>query len=222
MTFKKAVAVGTILANMVVPLCAKNYEAGLETEIENKYHVDLIGDFQKKEVKNIDEVMKTIDSMIDRKENGIEEITLANVDAHDERLRDGDGYASATVADGSIIYMSTAAIYGKAFDKNPLADYKGLLAHEIGHLIYEHLDKEKIFSDFIEFNWKRDLKKESAVPDGYVTAHPLERDFIWVRDNEDVADDFSYIINKKHYADKDPVVQKKMNAVKGYLKMRGK
>ena len=49
----------------------------------------------------------------------------------------------------------------------------------------------------------------------------MERIF-WTRTNEDVADDFSYIINKKHYADKDPIVQKKLEAVKGYMKMRGK
>jgi len=98
-----------------------------------------------------------------------------------------------------------------------LADYIGLLGHEIGHLVYDKCDKDKIFNDFWKLNIRRDCSKEGEIPDGYVTAYPLIRPF-FTRANEDFADIFSYWTNKRHYADNDKIVQEKIDAVKRHTK----
>jgi len=216
---KKILAGGMIILNLASPICAKIYNPGLETKMEQKYNVDLIGNFSDREIGKISNVMKNIGEKIDRKKNGIEKIAIENVGSQDERLWDEDDYASATIdTETNTILMSTAAINGKPFDRNPLADYEGLLGHETGHLIYPKYADE-IFDKFWDFNIKMNRYKESKIPDGYVTAHPMERPFFG-RANEDFADIFSYWINGRSYANKDEIVQKKLEKIKGYLGAR--
>jgi hypothetical protein len=218
MNFKKIITGGIILANLAMPVCAKMYEKGMKTAMEMQYKVDLVGNFSGKEIKKISSVMQNIKEKIDRKKNGIEQITIENIDSHDERLHE-DIYASATIEPKTnTILMSNKAIKGKAFGKNPLADYEGLLGHEIGHLIYDKCDQKQIFSDFWDLNVKyRAFSKKSEIPEGYVSAYPSIRPFM-TRTNEDFADTFSYWANGRNYADNDETVLKKIEKIKGYLK----
>lgn len=209
MVFKKLISIGTILTCLAGGAYAKNYDSGIETQIEKKHNIDLIGDFSKKEIKNISKVIGAIEKNVDRKSNGIGYFTIRNIDSHNEKLGDGDvGYANAVAeADINTIFMSTSAINGRKFKQNPLANYKGLLAHEIGHLIFPEYSKE-----IEDVFWDLNRLPKSKVTDGYVTEHPLNRPFFH-RLNEDFADIFSYMINRKKYANNDSIVQKKIKFV---------
>lgn len=211
MNIKKTIATWIILAGLSGFSYAENYTSGLETKFEKKHSIDLVGDFSKKEIKSISKVMKAVGKNINRKDSGIEYFTIKNVNCHDEKLgNDEVGYAGAvTESETNTIFMSTAAINKIEFEGDILSGYKGLLSHEIGHLIYPRYSKE-IDGKFWELNR---TPGKSKITEGYITDYPLTRPF-FARTNEDFADIFSYIINKKHYADRDKIVQEKIKFVR--------
>jgi hypothetical protein len=238
MTFNKITAIGTVLFNLAMPVCAKMYNPGLETRMEQKYNVDLVGNFCDKELKKISKVMKSIDDKIDRKKAGIETFTIENVEYLKEKMMEEDRkaaeeegyvfeadltqYADAEAKpEKNLIRIDSRAINDKINQKkntpeSRLMGYDYMLPHEIGHLVYDKHSK-KIFFKFWDYNIHRDSDKKGELPDGYVTPYPIQRVF-FVRTNEDFADIFSYWINNKHYADNDSIVQKKIDAVKGYTR----
>jgi len=142
--------IGTIIAGLASNPYAKNYETGMKTALEKQYNVDMIGNFCEAEEKSIEDVLKNIDEKVDRKKSGIEHFTLKNVhefskteqvsaraDGEKNTIYVDDNYASNSISDNVL---------------NPLG-HKGLIAHEIFHLIYHNHPKQKeIFNTFLDFD----------------------------------------------------------------------
>jgi len=204
---KKSLKLGAILtcilSGLTSPTYAKMYNPGLETSMEKKYNLDLIGDFSGKEVEKIGYVMDKVDEKIDRKEKRIKYFTIKKTKDLKCMGKDCDGAACLTE---KTIELRDNIKENYLLDKYSLPQFKKTLAHEIGHLVYNGLllSNDEIFNE----PWKNPFISNKA---GFIS------DYAKTGDSEDFAETFSEWISNENYNSKNKAVKEKINFLKEFV-----